>query len=118
MIQSEVIDKITRECCLELGSFDYFTVVHKHIQRALCVGIEHYTVDMEEIVALYRDGVEAGRFKSVKDAADKLGVTHQNITAVLNGRQHTAGGVMFIRTKDYELIEREKERLDPVQPCT
>ena len=85
---------------------------------ALSIGIEHYTVDMEEIVALYRDGVEAGRFKSVKDASDKMGVTYQNITAVLNGRQHTAGGLLFIRTKDYELVDRKEKRLEHVQPCT
>jgi len=116
MIQSEVIDKLARECCLALGDFDHFMTVRTYIQMALSIGIEHYTKDMEEVVAIYRDGVEAGRFKSIKDASDKLGIAYQNISTVLEGRQHTAGGLMFMKTKDYELVEREKERLEPVQP--
>ena len=107
MLQSEVINKLSRECCLAMGDFDYFKTVRIYIQMALSIGIEHYTKDMEEVVALYRDGVEAGRFKSEKDAAEKLGIAYQNISAVLEGRQHTAGGLMFMRTRDYELVERE-----------
>jgi hypothetical protein len=116
MIQSEVINKLSRECCLAMGDFDYFKTVRTYIQMALSIGIEHYTKDMEEVVAMYKDGVEAGRFKSEKEAADKLGITYQNIAAVLQGRQHTAGGLLFMRTRDYELVERNKERLEPVQP--
>jgi hypothetical protein len=71
---------------------------------------------MEEVVAMYMDGVEAGRFKSVTEAAEKLGIRQSDISAVLRGVQHSAGGLMFMRTKDYELIERNKERLEPVQP--
>jgi hypothetical protein len=83
---------------------------------ALSIGLEHYTKDMEEVVALYRDGVEAGRFKSIGDASNKLGVPQSSISDVIRGVQHTAGGLMFIKTKDYELVERDKERLEPVQP--
>jgi hypothetical protein len=107
MTQSEVISKLSHECCLAMGDFDYFQTVQTYIQMALRVGIEHFTKDMEEIVALYKDGTEAGRFKSVENASRTLGVTYQNISAVLTGRQHTAGGLMFVKTKDYELIPRE-----------
>jgi len=108
MIQSEVINKLSRECCLALGDFDHFDTVRTYIQMALSIGIEHYSRDMEEVVALYKDGVEAGRFKSVNDAMNKLGIPQTQICAVLNGRQHTTGGLMFIRTKDYELVKRKK----------
>lgn len=116
MIQSEVINKLSRECCLALGDFDHFTTVRTYIQMALSIGIEHYTRDMQEVVALYMDGVEAGRFKSAREAANKLGIDRRNIDHVIKGTAHSAGGLMFIKTEDYELIEREKERLEPVQP--
>jgi hypothetical protein len=116
MIQSEVINKLARECCLALGDFDHFTTVHTYIQMALSIGIEHYTKDMEEIVAMYRDGVEAGRFKSIREAERKLGIDRRNINQVLRGAAHSAGGLIFIKTKDYELIERKKERGQSVPP--
>lgn len=83
---------------------------------ALSIGIEHYTKEMEEIVSLYMDGTEAGRFKSVMEAAEKLGITQSGISNVLTGRCHSAGGLIFMKTRDYELVERNKERLEPVQP--
>lgn len=109
MLQSEVINKLARECCLAIGTFDHFKTIRTYIQMALTVGIEHYTVDMEEIIALYKDGIEAGRFKSLGDAQRKLGLLQSSISDVLAGRQHTAGGLMFMRVKDYDLIPREEK---------
>ena len=106
MTQGEVINKLTRECCLALGDFGYYQTVRTYIQMALAIGMEHFRPDQEEIVALYQDGVEAGRFKSVTEAEKKLGIVRQGIVKVLNGRAHTAGGLMFMKTKDYELVER------------
>ena len=79
------------------------------------VGIEHFSVTMEEIVALYKDGTEAGRFKSVTETALKLGIEETNIVAVLNGRKHTAGGLVFVRSKDYELVPRNNEEKIPLR---
>lgn len=109
MLQSEVINKLTKELCLAQGTFDYFTINRTYIQMALSIGIEHYTKDMEEIVALYQDGSEAGRFKSITDAANKLGIHQNYISAVLIGEQHTTGGLQFIKAKDYDLIPRNSE---------
>jgi ribosomal 30S subunit maturation factor RimM len=97
MTQSEVINKLSRECCLALGDFYYFDIVKRYIQMALSIGMEHYSKEMEEIVVLSKDGVELGRFKSVTETAEKLGLNYQNISAVLNGRQQTCGGMVFIK---------------------
>lgn len=107
MTEGEVVNKLSHECCLALGDFDHFQTVRTYIQMALRVGIEHYAKDEEEVIALYRDGTEAGRFKGVKDAAIKLGIAQSNISRVLTGKIHTAGGLKFIKTRDYELVKRE-----------
>ncbi len=107
MTQGEVISKLTRECCLAMGEFYYYDTIRVYIQMALSVGVEHYTADMEEIVALYKDGREAGRFKSTIEAAEKLGVRRTSISDVLAGRLYTTGGLKFIKTKDYELVKRK-----------
>jgi hypothetical protein len=73
---------------------------------ALAVGVDHFTKEMEEIVVLDKQGVEAGRFKSIEETAKQLGLHSENISAVLNGRQQTSGGLMFMKTRDYELIKR------------
>lgn len=109
MTQSEVIDKLTKELCLAQGTFDYFQQNRIYIQMALAVGIEHFTKDMEEVVVLYKDGSEAGRFKGVTDASIKLGIPQSQISDALRGAQHTAGGLMFMKTKDYELVPRNSK---------
>lgn len=113
MLQSEVINKLTRECCLALGDFDHFTTVRTYIQMALSIGVEHYTKEMEEVIALYKDGTEAGRFKSITDAANKLGIQQHGISNVLTGRCQLAGGLKFIKARDYDLLPREDSSLDP-----
>ena len=106
MTQSEVIDKLTRECCLAIGDFSYYNTVKSYIQMALTIGIEHYTVDMEEIIVLDHQGCETDRFKGVTDAANVMGLSKSGISAVLTGRQHTHGGFIFIKSKDYNLLKR------------
>lgn len=115
MLQSEVINKLARECCLAIGEFDHFKIIRTYIQMALSIGIEHFTEDMEEIVVLDRNGTEAGRFKSITKAAKELGLHRQNISAILAGQQQTAGGLMFIRTKDYELVKRDNSEKSKIQ---
>ena len=110
MLQSEVINKLSRECCLAMGDFDYFKTVRIYIQMALAVGVEHYRVDMDEVVAMDMEGREAGRFKSIQEASDKLGILQSGIMNNLAGRSAWAGGLKWMKVKDYELIEREPER--------
>jgi hypothetical protein len=110
MTQSEVINKLSHECCLAMGSFDYFKTVRIYIQMALAVGVEHYKVEMDEVVAMDMFGVEAGRFKSIQDGADKLGILQSAIVNNLSGRSAWAGGFKWMRVKDYELVSREPER--------
>jgi hypothetical protein len=93
-----------------MGSFDYHQTVRIYIQMALAVGIDHYSVTMEEVVALDMNGVEAGRFKSVTDASKKLGILQHGITQNLSGRSAWAGGLKWMKVKDYELVPRESER--------
>ncbi len=107
MIQSEVVSKLSHECCLAMGDFDHFQTVSIYIQMALVVGTEHFRYDMEEVVAFYQDGIEAGRFKNIVEASNKLGIHRQNIQEVVSGRRHSAGGLTFIKLKDHELVGRE-----------
>ena len=106
MTQSEVIEKLAREWCLSIGHFSYYNNAKIYIQMALTIGIEHYTVDMEEIIVLDHQGCETDRFKGVTDAANALGLSKSGISAVLTGRQHTHGGFIFIKSKDYNLLKR------------
>ena len=114
MLQSEVINKLAKELSLAQGTFDYFKINRTYIQMALTVGIEHFHKKAEEIVVLDKDGVEAGRFKSSYEAEKVLGIDRRHISAVINGLQHTAGGLMFIRTRDYELIKRDTNDVEEV----
>ena len=107
MTQGEVINKVSMECALALGELDHLQTIRTYIQMALTIGIDHFRKEMEEIVVLDVHGVECGRYKSVMDAERKLGIGGPRIHHVLSGNNHTAGGYMFIRTKDYELVPRE-----------
>jgi len=115
MLQSEVINKLARECCLAIGEFDHFKTIHTYIQMALAVGIEHFRADMEEIVALDQWGKEAGRFKSILEAAHKLGIYQGGISDTLAGRQQSTGGYKFMKVKDYDLIPREDNNKSKLQ---
>jgi len=107
MLQSTVINKLSLECAVALGDLDHLQTIHIYIQMALSIGVEHYTKDMEEIVVMDTHGVEAGRYKSISEAVKELGIRQGDISAVLTSRQHTAGGYMFMKTKDYELVPRK-----------
>jgi len=110
MLQSEVINNLSMECAIACGDFDHLQTIRTYIQMALSIGVDHYTKEMEEIVVLDTHGIEAGRYKSIVEASKQLGIHEENISAVLNGRQHTAGGYMYMKTKDYELIKRKKSK--------
>jgi len=106
MTREYVINKLTCELVIITGDTDNMVSYRKHIAMALDIGINHFTKDMEEVVALDKWGNETGRFKGVTDAAEKLGIPQPYISAVLSGQQHTAGGYRFIKAKDRILIKR------------
>jgi hypothetical protein len=96
------------EMALALGELDHLQTCRRYIQMALSIGIEHFTKDMEEIIVMTTNGTEVGRCKSIQEAADQLGLRAENISAVVNGRQYTTGGLMFMKNRDKELIEAKK----------
>lgn len=106
MLQSKVVHKLSMECAIALGDLDHLQTIRIYIQMALAIGVEHYTKDMEEIVAMDYEGVVCGSWKCVTEASEKLGIRQSDISAVLTGRQHSAGGYLFMKTKDYELVKR------------
>ncbi len=106
MTQNEVIIKLSMEMAKKLDA-DLNTCMW-FIRQALCIGIDHYTKDMEEVIQMDRDGEEIGRYKSVGDASLKTGIRQGDISAVLTGLQHTTGGFVFIKVKDKELIPVRK----------
>jgi hypothetical protein len=106
MLQSTVINKLAMELAIANGDLDHLHNNRIYIQMALTIGIEHFNILQEEIVVLDKDGIEAGRFKSVSDAAKELGINQSNISQCLMGIRHSAGGLMFMKTRDYELIKR------------
>lgn len=108
MTQAEVINKLSMELALALGDMDTLTTCRAYIQMALTIGIEHFTKDMEEIIVLNKEGEEITRLKSVTEGESKLGIRQTQISDCLAGRQHTAGGYMFIKSKDKELIPAKK----------
>jgi len=108
MTQSEVINKLSMEMALALGDLDTLPTCRTYIQMALAIGIEHYTKDMEEIIVMNKDGEEVTRLKSVSEGEVKLGIRQIYISLCLTGRQHSAGGFMFVKAKDKELIPAKK----------
>jgi hypothetical protein len=108
MTQSEVINKISMELAIKVGDFDNLDIFRWFIRQALVIGIDHFTQDMEEIVQMDHLGGEIARFKGVTDCSRKTGIRQGDISAVLTGVQHSAGGFLFIRAKDKELIPIKK----------
>jgi hypothetical protein len=95
------------EMAQRLGDFDKLKICRFYIQMALTIGMEHFSKDMEEIVVMTREGQEIGRFKDEAEVAKKLGLWQSNISACLNGRQYSAGGYIFMKSKDKILVKRE-----------
>ena len=108
MTYGEVINKLSLEMALALGDLDTRQTCATYLQMALTIGTEHFTREMEEVIALNKWGEEQGRFKGVRDASLKLGIPRGNIYNVLEGKRPTAGGFIFIRSKDKELIPAKK----------
>lgn len=96
------------ECALALGEFNHLQTIRTYIQMALSIGLVHFHILDEEIVVLDMNGKEAGRFKNLASAEKTLGINKSSISEVLNGNRHSAGGLMFMRIEDYELVPREK----------
>ena len=105
MTHNEVIDKLAKEMILITGETDHLNTYRWFIRQALVIGVEHYTKEMEEIIAMDKWGGEQGRFKGVRDASEKLGIPRGNIYQVLEGRRPSAGGFRFIRNRDKYLIK-------------
>ncbi|HNX37502.1 MAG TPA: hypothetical protein PL124_05470 [Candidatus Cloacimonadota bacterium] len=108
MTVNEVIKKLSMEMAVALGELDHLPTCRRYISMALSIGIEHYTKDMEEIVVMTHQGEEVARFKCVTEVERKLGIKQSYVSAVLNGTQHSAGGFLFIKARDKELIPEKK----------
>jgi hypothetical protein len=108
MTQNEVINKLSMEMALLTGDLDNLNTYRWFIRQALDIGINHFTKDMEEIIQMDRFGEELGRFKGVTDCSQKTGIRQSDISAVLTGVQHSAGGFLFMRSKDKKLIPMQK----------
>lgn len=106
MTQSDAVNKMAMEMSHALGDFSHLRTCKFYLNMAITIGTEHFTHDMEEIVAMNCDGIEVGRFKGLRDAARQLGLHECSISKVINGQHHTTGGLMFIKTSDKELIKR------------
>jgi len=109
MTHMEVINKLAGEMTRITGEIEHIDTYRWFIRQALDIGITHFTQNSEEVIAMTKAGVEVGRFKSVLDAEKKLGVRECNIHQVLSGSNHTAGGYIFIRSKDWHLIPRQTD---------
>ena len=110
MTQNQVINKLALELAFQTGRMEDMKLYKQYLRMALVVGIDHFTVDMEEVIAMDSEGHEVGRYKSVTDAAKKLGVDRSDIVAVLNSRKQMAGGYLFVKVTDKKLIK------NPVKP--
>lgn len=93
---------------LVLGDLGTLQTCRTYIQMALMIGVEHFTKDMEEIIVMNKQGEEIVRYKSVSECEAKLGIPGNQISSALNGYQHSAGGFLFMKAKDKELIPAKK----------
>lgn len=108
MTQNEVINKLSMEMALDLGDLDTLQTCRIYIQMALYIGIEHYTKEMEEVIMMDHFGIEIARYKSAQDASEKTGINRPSISEVMSGKIHSAGGFIFMKSKDKELIPAKK----------
>ena len=79
------------------GHVEDHEVYETYIQRALVIGMEHYSPHMTEIEVLNESGEIVGRYKSVDDAAKKLGIHRANLNSILKGKRHSSHGYLFRR---------------------
>lgn len=100
MTYEEVTKKLVFEMIQLTGHMEDHDVYSTYINRALVIGSEHFSNKSIEIVAYTKDGVEAGRFKSINDASKKLGIIRSNIYEVVEGKRHSAKGYIFKRVNN------------------
>jgi len=110
MTHMEVINKLAFEMVKVTGEIDHVNTYRWFIRQALDIGINHFTKDSEEIIAMTRNGVEKGRFKSIREASRCLGIHSRLIRFVLRGQHHTAGGYTFMLSKDKILINIDNKK--------
>lgn len=108
MTQGEVINKLSMEMALALGDLDTLQTCRTYIQMALSIGIDHFTKDMEEIIQMDHFGAEIDRYKSISEAVRETGISQPCISDAIRGAQHTAGGFIFMKSKDKVLIPAKK----------
>lgn len=126
MTQTEVINKISKEAAEQLEKIvnikttesaelielatdpEFVNAIKWFVRQALVIGTDHFTKNSEEIIALDMEGHEIGRYKNILEIEKVLGVKESNVHHVLAGRNHTAGGFMFIRSKDRDRVPVRK----------
>ena len=92
------------------GEIDHLNIYRWFIRQALDIGINHFTKDSEEVIAMTRAGVERGRFKSIREASRMLGIDYRQIQRVVTGRIQSAGGYIFILSKDKVLVNVDNKK--------
>ena len=101
MTIDEVTNKLTFELVTQTGHLEDREICWQYIRYALIIGIEHFTKEMKEVIALDKLGNEVGRYKGVREASVKLKISRGNIYQVLEEKRHTAGGLIFVKNKDW-----------------
>ena len=107
MTRDKVINSLTLELVTITGDDEHMSIIRKYIGMTLDIGINHFTKDMEEVIAMDEWGNEIGRFKGVTDAAVKLGLKQYSISDVIAGRQHSTGGYLFAKAHKTQLITQK-----------
>ena len=102
MTFKQAVDAITSEMVLRTGRPEDMVVYREYIGQALIIGMEHFNPNQKEVVSMDQRGRETGRYRSVSEAAKKLGICRQSINKVLSGERHTAGGLIFIESKNWK----------------
>jgi hypothetical protein len=110
----EVVNKLALEMAFDTGHIEDIKIYKEKLQMAVVIGKDHFFHTTEEIIAMDYEGFERGRFKSVTDASEKLGICRSSIDHVLMKRQHSAGGYLFVREIDQELILRKEDNDETV----
>lgn len=103
MTIEEVKKKLVFEMIQLTGHFEDQEIYDTYIQRALVVGMEYFKPGNRQIVAINESGVEVGRFNTIVQAAKYLKIHRSNISKVLLGKRHLAGGLTFIFYKPINL---------------
>jgi hypothetical protein len=101
MTIEEVTNKLSFEMVILTGHPEDVSIYQQYIQIGIVLGMEYFKKDQQEVIALDDKGVIVGKFRSVTEASKKLGICRQGIVKVLNARAHSAGGLHFVKQKDW-----------------